>query len=261
MYHTSKYPKHAGRCYHYIIYIFIYIYIFTFSKCFESSWLLHFFWPFWEVQDESTKARGRSHSHQLINSPGLSPFYPKKRQRCRNKYLTYPHFERIIQYYTMCIIVYLCVPIQMGVHPIFELSLHIPYHWRLPDCQTARVVFFRAQRLRGSCKEWTAGHFAWTHEKNTTWIWLQWRFMKKNMEKHHDQPANLGGYAIFRPAWKLSLQFAPQDGNVSISRWKLLSFQLVCSKIWPTHPPAVQRLPNHLGSVAPQNRTGLSNKW
>jgi hypothetical protein len=85
--------------------------------------------------------------------------------------------------------------------------------------------------------------------------------MKKNMEKHHDQPANLGGYDIFRPAWKLSLQFAPQDGNVSISRWKLLSFQLVCSKIWPTHPPAVQRLPNHLGSVAPQNRTGLSNKW
>jgi hypothetical protein len=41
---------------------------------------------------------------------------------------------------------------------------------------------------------------------------------EKKMEKHHDQPANLGGYAIFRPAWKLSLQFAPQDGNVSISR-------------------------------------------
>ena len=130
---------------------------------------------------------------------------------------------------------------------------------RLPNCPRC---FFRAQRLTGSCKEWTAGHFTWTHEKNTTWIWLQWRFMeKKHMEKHHDQPANLGGYAIFRPAWKLSLQFAPRDGNVSISRWKLLSFQLVCSKIWPTHPPAVQRLPNHLGSVAPQNRTGLSNKW
>ena len=153
----------------------------------------------------------------------------------------------------------------MGGHPIYlnyPFIYHIPLEAaRLPDCVRGCFFSFRAQRLTGSCSElldMSPGAM-----KKTP---LEYGFK----EKHHDQPANLGGYAIFRPVWKLSLQFAPRDGNVSISRWKLLSFQLICSKIWPTHPPvqalsapspAVQRRPNHLGSVAPQNRTGLSNKW
>ena len=143
--------------------------------------------------------------------------------------------------------------------------LNYPFIYRtIGGCQTAKLpaLFFSrtaVDRLLQRVNCWTFHRDPWKkHHLNMASMAIHG---KKHMEKHHDQPANLGGYAIFRPAWKLSLQFAPRDGNVSISRWKLLSFQLVCSKIWPTHPPAVQHLPNHLGSVAPQNRTGLSNKW